>query len=70
MAEDKTTVRFLRLAQYERGFHAGADPSRARRGHTLENYHADWKKGFDAGKAAAQAARDGYKLELSAKATP
>lgn len=60
MAEDRTTERFLRLAQFEKGFHAGADPTRARRGHTLDNFHEDWKRGFDLGKKAAWEARTAY----------
>jgi len=62
---DEKTERFLRLAQYERGFHAGADPSRARRGHTLGNFHSDWKRGFEDGKTAARFAREKYQADLN-----
>ena len=57
----------LRLAQFEKGFAAGADPARRRRSHMLDDYYADWKKGYSLGQKTALEAREAYGKQLDAE---
>lgn len=51
----------LAARAYADGFARGADPRRARRRHIVDPAtHAHWRRGFDAGRSAAEAAELAY----------
>jgi hypothetical protein len=60
-ATDQRVTAALAEHAFEQGFHAGADPSGARRRHTVDPAtHAHWRAGFEAGRQAAEAATRDY----------
>jgi hypothetical protein len=66
-----TIDQHLQFAAFEQGFGAGADPNRARKRHAVDpNTHASWRKGFDAGRAAAELAAEAFKSELRKQPAP
>jgi hypothetical protein len=56
----------LHLRAFEDGFARGADPLRARKRHAVDpSTHDSWRRGFDAGRAAAALAAKAFKIELT-----
>lgn len=60
-----TLDEMLQVQAFELGFQHGARADRARRRHTVEPAtHASWKRGYEAGVKAFDAARMAFRLEV------
>lgn len=55
----------LAARAFSEGFKKGADPLRARGGHTIDpKTHEHWRAGFEAGRRAAESAITAYREQL------